>query len=73
MHKLVQRKICLFLFIAASLFTSCSFFDNSLENNLSASVSFQINGIKSRSALFKYDFALAKSNPCDKKYSFRYN
>ena len=50
MHKLVQRKICLFLFIAASLFTSCSFFDNSLENNLSASVSFQINGIKSRSA-----------------------
>lgn len=50
MHKLVQRRICLFLFIAASLFTSCSFFDNSLENNLSASVSFQINGIKSRSA-----------------------
>ena len=50
MHKLVQRKIGLFLFIAASLFTSCSFFDNSLENNLSASVSFQINGIKSRSA-----------------------
>ena len=50
MHKLVQRKICLFLFIAASLFTSCSFFDNSLENNFSASVSFQINGIKSRSA-----------------------
>ena len=51
MHKLVQRKICLFLFIASSLFTSCSFFfDNSLENNLSASVSFQINGIKSRSA-----------------------
>lgn len=50
MHELVQRKICLFLFIAASLFTSCSFFDNSLENNLSASVSFQINGIKSRSA-----------------------
>lgn len=50
MHKLVQRRICLFLFIAASLFTSCSFFDNSLENNFSASVSFQINGIKSRSA-----------------------
>ncbi len=49
MHTLVRVKSA-FFFLLQHLYLPVVLFDNSLENNLSASVSFQINGIKSRSA-----------------------